>query len=129
MVTGGISPNKAGWVGPFAAKLDSATEMERHKIVTDAVHSVRIPSIDPENGNGGSEPARICMQILHAGRYAMHPFAVSASSTKSPISPFPAKELSLTGIQDTIADFVRCATLARQAGYDGVEIMGSEGVI
>lgn len=130
MVTGGISPNKAGWVGPFAAKMDSEVEMERHRMVTDAVHSVRIPSGPLVVGpNGATEPARICMQILHTGRYAIHPFAVSASATKSPISPFPAKELSLAGIQSTIADFVRCATLAKRAGYDGVEIMGSEGYL
>jgi len=137
MVTGGISPNRAGWVGPFAAKLDTTVEMERHRLVTDAVHSVRIPSGGASSNSnnsssttgGTTEPARICMQILHAGRYAMHPFAVSASATKSPISPFPARELSLTGIHDTTSDFVRCAALAKQAGYDGVEIMGSEGYL
>ena len=133
MVTGGISPNKAGWVGPFAAKMNSESEMERHRLVTDAVHSVRIPSGPLSNSDDGTstmtEPARICMQILHTGRYAIHPFAVSASATKSPISPFPAKELSPSGVQSTIADFVRCAALAKRAGYDGVEIMGSEGYL
>ena len=133
MVTGGISPNKAGWVGPFAAKMDSEAEMERHRLVTDAVHSVRIPSGPLSNSDDGAstmtEPARICMQILHTGRYAIHPFAVSASATRSPISPFPAKELSPSGVQSTIADFVRCAALAKRAGYDGVEIMGSEGYL
>ena len=133
MVTGGISPNKAGWVGPFAAKMNSEAEMERHRLVTDAVHSVRIPSGPLSNSDDGTstmtEPARICMQILHTGRYAIHPFAVSASATKSPISPFPAKELSPSGVQSTIADFVRCAALAKRAGYDGVEIMGSEGYL
>ena len=77
MVTGGISPNKAGWVGPFAAKMDSEVEMERHKMVTDAVHSVRIPS-GPLGSNGdATEPARICMQILHTGRYAIHSYSYS----------------------------------------------------
>ena len=127
MVTGGISPNKAGWVGPFASKLNTIDEMEMHKVVTSEVHSVQIPSYGEDNNN--SETARICMQILHAGRYAMHPFAVSASSTKAPISPFQARELSLGEIQSTIRDFVYCAVLAREAGYDGVEIMGSEGYL
>jgi len=126
MVTGGISPNKTGWVGPFAAKLDSRYEMELHKVVTERVHGIRIPSTsNPIEG----EKARICLQILHAGRYAMHPFPLSASTTKSPISPFKAREMSLGQIQLTIHDYVRCATLAKEAGYDGVEIMGSEGYL
>jgi 2,4-dienoyl-CoA reductase (NADPH2) len=124
-VTGGISPNRQGWVGPFASKLTTETERDRHKVVTDMVHSIRIPSYS----NAEGEPARICLQILHTGRYAIHPFAVSASSTKSPISPFPAKELSTSDVKATIKDFVNCATLAREAGYDGVEIMGSEGYL
>lgn len=124
-VTGGISPNRQGWVGPFASKLTTETERDRHKVVTDMVHSIRIPSYGSEEG----ERARICLQILHTGRYAIHPFAVSASSTKSPISPFPAKELSTSDVKATIKDFVNCATLAKEAGYDGVEIMGSEGYL
>eukprot|EP00557_Chaetoceros_sp_GSL56_P002768 CAMPEP_0176501136 /NCGR_PEP_ID=MMETSP0200_2-20121128/13991_1 /TAXON_ID=947934 /ORGANISM="Chaetoceros sp., Strain GSL56" /LENGTH=829 /DNA_ID=CAMNT_0017899985 /DNA_START=206 /DNA_END=2695 /DNA_ORIENTATION=- len=127
MVTGGISPNRQGWVGPFAAKLSTHDEMIMHKSVTERVHSVLIPS---SYGNDkDSERARICLQILHAGRYAHHPFAVSASSTKSPISSFKARELSLGEIQSTIQDFVNCAVLAKEAGYDGVEIMGSEGYL
>eukprot|EP00985_Skeletonema_marinoi_P009586 scaffold4467_cov170-Skeletonema_marinoi.AAC.3 len=125
MVTGGVSPNRQGWVGPFAGKLSTETERDRHKLVTDMVHSIQIPSY----GANPTEPARICLQILHTGRYAYHPFAVSASSTKSPISPFPAKELSTRDVKATIRDFVNCAVLAKEAGYDGVEIMGSEGYL
>jgi 2,4-dienoyl-CoA reductase (NADPH2) len=125
MVTGGISPNRAGWLGPFAAKLTTHDEMLLHKEVTERVHSVQVPSYP----HGNSQKARICLQILHAGRYAHHPFAVSASSTKSPISKFQARELSLKGVQSTILDFVQCAVLAKEAGYDGVEIMGSEGYL
>jgi len=126
MVTGGISPNKSGWVGPFAAKLDSEREMELHKVVTERVHGIRIPSMsNPKDG----EKARICLQILHAGRYAMHPFPLSASATKAPISLFKAREMSLGQIQSTIHDYVRCSVLAKEAGYDGIEIMGSEGYL
>jgi len=125
MVTGGIAPNRAGWVGPFASKLTNVNEMEMHKEVTQRVHAVNVPSY----GNSDGEKARICLQILHTGRYAYHPFAVSASSTRSPISPFKAKELSTSEVQSTIHDFVNCAVLAKEAGYDGVEIMGSEGYL
>eukprot|EP00581_Thalassiosira_minuscula_P000920 CAMPEP_0183744804 /NCGR_PEP_ID=MMETSP0737-20130205/65914_1 /TAXON_ID=385413 /ORGANISM="Thalassiosira miniscula, Strain CCMP1093" /LENGTH=830 /DNA_ID=CAMNT_0025980457 /DNA_START=118 /DNA_END=2613 /DNA_ORIENTATION=+ len=128
MVTGGVSPNRQGWVGPFAGKLTTETERDRHKVVTDMVHSIRIPSYSP-NSPDGTEPGRICLQILHTGRYAYHPFAVSASSTRSPISPFKAKELSTSDVKGTIRDFANCATLAKEAGYDGVEIMGSEGYL
>lgn len=126
MVTGGISPNKVGIVGPFASRMTNHDEMLAHKVVTDAVHQVQIPV-----GYSTDEtvPARICMQILHTGRYAYHPFAVSASATQSPISPFKAKALSKSGVEETIQDFVRCAVLAKEAGYDGVEIMGSEGYL
>lgn len=126
MITGGIAPNRAGWLAPFASKLTNQHEVELHKEVTDTVHSVTIPSY---NRQGGGERARICMQILHAGRYAHHPFAVSASSTKAPISNFNARELRLNEVHDTIRDFVHCAVLAKEAGYDGVEIMGSEGYL
>ena len=95
MVTGGIAPNWQGWTGPFAAKLTTQEEMRRHRVVTEAVHSVHIPIYGTEE----SIPSKICMQLLHTGRYAYHPFCVSASATKSPISPFPAKELSVGGIQ------------------------------
>jgi 2,4-dienoyl-CoA reductase (NADPH2) len=124
MVTGGIAPNVEGWVGPFAAKLTTVREMERHKVVTDAVHSVSVG-----DGRGVAATPKICMQILHTGRYAYHPMAVSASRTKSPISPFTARALTRFGVERTIRDFVRCASLAQQAGYDGVEIMGSEGYL
>ena len=124
MVTGGIAPNMEGWVGPFAAKLTTHDEMEQHKVVTEAVHSVPIPMMD-----GTTVTPKICMQILHTGRYAYHPMAVSASKTKSPISPFKAKALTVGGVERTIRDFVHCAILAQQAGYDGVEIMGSEGYL
>ena len=126
MVTGGISPNRQGWVGPFAAQLTTNEEMEMHRVVAEAVHEVQVPIF----GTNESVPSKICMQLLHTGRYGYHPFCVSASSTKSPISPFKAKELSYpSGIQQTIADFTRAAVLAQQAGYDGVEVMGSEGYL
>lgn len=124
-------------MGPFAGKLSTETERDRHKVVTDMVHSIRIPTYytpnDDDDNNSGinstTEPGRICLQILHTGRYAYHPFAVSASSTKSPISPFPARELSTSDVKATIRDFANCAVLAKEAGYDGVEIMGSEGYL
>ncbi|KAL7543577.1 hypothetical protein ACHAXR_013027 [Thalassiosira sp. AJA248-18] len=128
MVTGGVSPNWKGWVGPLAGKLTTETERDRHKVVTDMVHSIRIPTYSPDSTDG-TEPGRICLQILHTGRYAYHPFAVSASSTKSPISPFPAKEMSTSDVKATVRDFANCAVLAKEAGYDGVEIMGSEGYL
>jgi len=112
IVTGGIAPNAAGWTKPFAGTLSGRRHLARHRLVTDAVH-----------GAGG----RICMQILHTGRYAYHPLAVAPSRLKAPISRFTPRELSEGGIQGQIADFVRCAKLAQGAGYDGVEIMGSEG--
>lgn len=122
MVTGGIAPSAAGWVGPFASQLTNTAEMERHKVVTESVHSVMVPC-----GEGETVPARICLQILHTGRYAYHPLAVSASPTKSPISPFKAKQLD--NVSGTVRDYVNTAVLAKQAGYDGVEIMGSEGYL
>jgi 2,4-dienoyl-CoA reductase (NADPH2) len=125
MVTGGIAPNHQGWVGPYAAQLTNEHEMERHKVVTQAVHDVAIPIF----GTNLATPPLICLQILHSGRYAYHPWAVSASATKSPISPFPAKALSKSDVQQTIKDFVNTSSLAQQAGYDGVEIMGSEGYL
>jgi 2,4-dienoyl-CoA reductase (NADPH2) len=114
IVTGGIAPNRAGWVAPFGAKLTNAREAKKHKIITKAVHD-----------NGG----HICMQILHTGRYAYHPFAVAPSKIKSPITPFTPKALSQRGVEKTIKDFVKCSELAKEAGYDGVEIMGSEGYL
>jgi 2,4-dienoyl-CoA reductase (NADPH2) len=134
MVTGGIAPSYQGWTGPFSSKLTNHREVELHKVVTEAVHSVQVPIVRGLVSTTGnrlpeSVPARICLQILHTGRYAYHPFAVSASATKSPISPFPARALSKSGIERTIDDYVRTAVYAKEAGYDGVEIMGSEGYL
>tara|TARA_B100000768_G_scaffold181483_1_gene204666 strand:+ start:1730 stop:3754 length:2025 start_codon:yes stop_codon:yes gene_type:complete len=114
IVTGGIAPNIRGWVAPFSSKLTSKRIARKHRLVTDAVHKY---------------DTKICMQILHSGRYGYHPFNVSASSIKSPISKFKTKALSERGIQSTINDFVSCSKLAKYAGYDGVEIMGSEGYL
>ena len=114
MVTGGIAPNIRGWLAPFAGTLNSRWQIGRHKLVTNAVHN--------ENG-------KICMQILHAGRYGYHPFVVSASNKQSPISPYKPKKLSSAGVHSQIKAFARCAMRARDAGYDGVEIMGSEGYL
>ena len=125
MVTGGISPNMQGWVGPFSAQLTNELEMEKHKVVTEAVHSVDVPIY----GSKETVRSKILMQILHTGRYAYHPFAVSATSGRSPISPFAARALPTHGVRKTIDEFVYTAALARDAGYDGVEIMGSEGYL
>ena len=114
MVTGGISPNRQGWLLPFGGTLSSVLDVRNHRLVTDAVHE---------------EGGKIVMQILHAGRYGYQPFVVSASAKKSPISPFKPKALTASGIAKTVADYVRCAKLAQKAGYDGVEIMGSEGYL
>lgn len=127
MVTGGIAPSHQGWTGPFASQLTNETEMERHRVVTDAVHATPVPIYGTNNNE--SVPGRICLQILHTGRYAYHPFAVSASKTRSPISPFTASALTKRGLTQTTVDFVKTAVLAKQAGYDGVEIMGSEGYL
>lgn len=112
MVTGGIGPNEEGGVYSGAAKLTTAEEAEKHKIVTKAVHEA-----------GG----KIAMQILHAGRYAYSPKLVAPSAIQAPINPFKPNELDEDGIQKQINDFVNCAKLAQQAEYDGVEVMGSEG--
>ncbi|HZU47706.1 MAG TPA: 2,4-dienoyl-CoA reductase FMN-binding domain-containing protein, partial [Mycobacterium sp.] len=114
IITGGYAPNRTGWLLPFASELVASAEARRHRRITRAVR---------ESG------AKILLQILHAGRYAYHPLSVSASSIKSPITPFRPRALSSRGVENTISDFVRCAQLARQAGYDGVEIMGSEGYL
>ena len=112
MVTGGIAPNAEGGVYSGAAKLTTPEEAANHRIVTKAVHEA-----------GG----KICMQILHAGRYAYSPKQVAPSAIQAPINPFKPKELDEEGIEKQIQDFVTCATLAQTAEYDGVEIMGSEG--
>ena len=114
IVTGGISPNRSGWIGPFAGKLSVPREVARHRLVTDAVHA---------------HGAHICMQILHAGRYGYHPFIVAPSRIKAPINRFTPSELAPAAIEEQIDDFARTAQLARDAGYDGVEIMGSEGYL
>ncbi|SMB27334.1 2,4-dienoyl-CoA reductase, NADH and FMN-linked [Sterolibacterium denitrificans] len=114
IVTGGIAPNIAGWTKPFAGRMSNSAAARRHRSVTEAVHA---------------EGGRIAMQILHSGRYAYHPFAVAPSAIKSPISPFKPQALSARGVERQIRDFVRSAVLAREAGYDGVEIMGSEGYL
>ena len=112
IVTGGMAPNREGGVFPGAAGLFTADDIANHRIVTDRVH-----------GEGG----RIAMQILHAGRYAYGPECVAPSPVKSPISPFPPRELDEAGIEKQIADIATAAARAREAGYDGVEVMGSEG--
>jgi 2,4-dienoyl-CoA reductase (NADPH2) len=114
MVTGGIAPNLAGRLEPRASQLSSPRQLARHRLITDAVHAA-----------GG----RIALQILHAGRYAYHPLSVAPSAVRSPITPFKPRALTRWGIARTIAAYVRCARLAREAGYDGVEIMGSEGYL
>ena len=112
MVTGGMAPNREGGVFPGAAGLFTAEDIAHHRLVTDRVHDA-----------GG----RIAMQILHAGRYAYGPECVSASAVKSPISPFAPRELDAAGIEKQINDIATAAARAREAGYDGVEVMGSEG--
>lgn len=114
IVTGGISPNLVGQLKPMAATLATRRAAARHRYITDAVHAA-----------GG----RIALQILHAGRYGYQPFCVAPSRRKSPISPFTPWALTGRGVQRTIDHFSRCASLAREAGYDGVEVMGSEGYL
>ncbi|MEV6273110.1 NADPH-dependent 2,4-dienoyl-CoA reductase [Kribbella sp. NPDC051936] len=112
MVTGGYAPNRTGWLTPFGSTLMTKRQARRHRLLTGAVHEA-----------GG----RIALQILHAGRYSYHPFSVSASALKAPINPFRPRALSDRGVRKQIQAYVDCAALARDAGYDGVEIMGSEG--
>ncbi len=114
IVTGGIAPNFAGRVEPRASQLSFGWQVGKHRLITDAVHAA-----------GG----RIAMQILHAGRYAYHPLSVAPSALRSPITPFKPRALTRWGVGRTIAAYVRCAGLAQRAGYDGVEIMGSEGYL
>jgi len=114
IVSGGVAPNLVGCVAPGAAKLTTEEEAEQHQVITRAVHQA-----------GG----KIAMQILHAGRYAFHEDLVSASAIKAPINFFKPRALDEKGIEEHIKDYAGCASLARQAGYDGVEIMGSEGYL
>ena len=119
MVTGGIAPNNAGRVAPMAAMMTTPGDAARHREVTEAVHRHSVDGVGP----------KIAMQILHSGRYGYHPFNVSASPKKAPIGWFTPKALSDSDVERTIDDFVRCACLAEEAGYDGVEVMGSEGYL
>ncbi|TFW27169.1 NADPH-dependent 2,4-dienoyl-CoA reductase, partial [Massilia arenosa] len=114
IVTGGISPNRQGWLLPFGGTMNMAGDVFNHRKVTRAVHA---------------EGGKIVMQILHAGRYGYQPFVVSASRLKSPISKFTPRALTAAGIERTIRAYARAARLAQRAGYDGVEIMGSEGYL
>jgi 2,4-dienoyl-CoA reductase (NADPH2) len=114
MVTGGMAPTIRGWLGPFASSMIFPWQVRLHRKVTEAVHA---------------EGGRICMQILHAGRYGYHPLTVAPSAIQSPITPFKPKALSRRGIGREIRGFVRAAKLAKKAGYDGVEVMGSEGYL
>lgn len=114
IVTGGIAPSIRGWLKPFSGRLSMPWHVARHRKVTGAVHA---------------EGGKVCVQILHAGRYAYHPLSVAPSRIKSPITPFTPAELSPRAVESTISDFVSSAKLAQDAGYDGIEIMGSEGYL
>ena len=114
MITGGISPNREGWLLPAGGTMNTRADVLNHQRVTRAAHKY---------------DSKIIMQILHSGRYGYHPFVVSASPIKSPISPFKPRKMSIKNIEQTVKDYARCAKLAKQAGYDGVEIMGSEGYL
>lgn len=114
IITGGISPNRQGWLLPAGGAMNTLGDVAPHRLVTHAVHK---------------HGAKILMQILHSGRYGYHPFVVSASPIKSPISPFKPRKMSERQILNTIEDYAKTASLAKMAGYDGVEIMGSEGYL
>jgi 2,4-dienoyl-CoA reductase (NADPH2) len=114
IVTGGISPNEEGMVAPHSAQLTNDKEAARHRLITEAVHR---------------EGGKICMQILHTGRYGYHRHIVAPSPLRAPINRITPREMTAEDIERTISDYVRCAALAREAGYDGVEIMGSEGYL
>ncbi len=114
MVTGGFAPNVEGWLAPFGSRLASRWAARPHRQVTAAVHA---------------EGGKIALQILHAGRYGYSPLSVAPSRLKSPITPFTPRALTSRGVERQIRDFVRCGVLAREAGYDGVEVMGSEGYL
>ena len=114
MITGGISPNREGWLLPAGGTLNHKGDVINHRKVTKAVHKY---------------DSKILLQILHSGRYGYHPFSVSASAIKSPITPFKPRQMSERNILATIKDYANTAKLAKMAGYDGVEIMGSEGYL
>jgi 2,4-dienoyl-CoA reductase (NADPH2) len=114
IVTGGFAPNIVGWLKPFAGKLSWRHEVRPHRQVTQAVHA---------------HGAHICLQLLHAGRYAYHPLSVAPSKLKAPINPFTPRALSAQGVERQIDAYARAAVFAREAGYDGVELMGSEGYL
>ena len=114
LITGGISPNRQGWLLPAGGTMNTLGDIAPHRLVTHAVHK---------------HGAKILMQILHSGRYGYQPFVVSASPIKSPISMFKPRQMSEKNILSTIDDFAHTASLAKKAGYDGVEVMGSEGYL
>ena len=114
IVTGGFSPNLSGRVHPHASQLSFSWQVGKHRLITDAVHA---------------EGGKIALQILHAGRYGYHPLAAAPSKLRAPINRFTPRALSRWGVRKTIADYAHCALLAQQAGYDGVEVMGSEGYL
>lgn len=114
IVTGGVSPNMRGRIAPFGSELSHFWQVNKHKQITEAVHQY---------------PTKICLQLLHTGRYAFHPFSVAPSKVKSPITPFTPKAMSVRQINGTIKDYAHSAKLAAKAGYDGIEIMGSEGYL
>ncbi|WP_158969749.1 NADPH-dependent 2,4-dienoyl-CoA reductase [Paraglaciecola sp. L3A3] len=114
IVTGGVSPNRQGWLLPFGSRMANKSHAKHHRVITETVHQ---------------HQGKICLQILHAGRYAYHPFSVAPSAIQSPISPFKPWALSKRGVLSTIEDYANCAHMAKLAGYDGVEVMGSEGYL
>ncbi|WP_271680841.1 FAD-dependent oxidoreductase [Thermomonas mangrovi] len=114
IVTGGFAPNIVGWLKPFAGRMSQPWHVGRHRMVTSAVHA---------------HDGKICMQLLHAGRYAYHPLSVAPSRLKAPINPFTPRALGTRAVERQIRDFATAASRARDAGYDGVEIMGSEGYL
>jgi 2,4-dienoyl-CoA reductase (NADPH2) len=114
IITGGFNPNRKGWFYPFSGSMLNIGDALSHRVVTREVHKA-----------GG----KICLQLLHAGRYSYHPLSRSASAVKSPINPFKPKAMSTKEVRQTVKDFANAARLAKKAGYDGVEIMGSEGYL
>ncbi|HET8818511.1 MAG TPA: NADPH-dependent 2,4-dienoyl-CoA reductase [Xanthomonadaceae bacterium] len=114
IVTGGFSPNVVGWLKPFAGRMSMPWHVRRHRLVTAAVHA---------------HGAHVCLQLLHAGRYAYHPLSVAPSAGKAPINPFAPRALSARAVERQLDAYADSARLAREAGYDGVELMGSEGYL